>query len=57
MTQHLVIACVFSTGVEVILRLVVPGLSMLSILHRCGGDPGGWIVIGMKDVYSPQVWR
>ena len=48
---------VFSTYVEVILRLLWPYWFGVGILHVCGGDPidtffGSWL-----QVYSPRMWR
>ena len=48
---------VFSTYVEVILRLLWPYWFGVGILHVCGGDPidtffGSWL-----QVHSPRMWR
>ena len=48
---------VFSTCVEVILRLALQESHLSSILHVCGGDPS-MLLSGCKNIeYSPRVWR
>ena len=48
---------VFSTYVEVILRLYTTWVSMMCILHVCGGDPQ-LVRLDKDDIkYSPRMWR
>ena len=49
--------CVFSTYVEVILRLVKLCLASWSILHVCGGDPMNSTARSFTILYSPRMWR
>ena len=48
---------VFSTYVEVILVAVSYRVSMISILHVCGGDPKCLDIKGEIEKYSPRMWR
>ena len=48
---------VFSTYVEVILRVAFYGFHQGSILHVCGGDPKLFILFGAISSYSPRMWR
>ena len=48
---------VFSTYVEVILRLTSLILLTFGILHVCGGDPRAKINKATAVGYSPRMWR
>ena len=48
---------VFSTYVEVILKIKTTRLQYCSILHVCGGDPGGASANTDAVLYSPRMWR
>ena len=48
---------VFSTYVEVILRLMHGTLIRVRILHVCGGDPKAMANLKPDEKYSPRMWR
>ena len=50
-------ALVFSTYVEVILKLAVRALFPNGFLHVCGGDPGFANAKATGDAFSPRMWR
>lgn len=47
----------FSTDVEMILRILKFYVLMNTILHGCGGDPLASFMGGLFMRYSPQSWR
>ena len=48
---------VFSTYVEVILEETKKLVSLMSILHVCGGDPKSVANMQNGQGYSPRMWR
>ena len=48
---------VFSTYVEVILKMEAAALSGVGILHVCGGDPVHSLLHFLCSKYSPRMWR
>ena len=48
---------VFSTSVEVILKIIKEGTPNIGILHECGGDPNFFLRHVLKSMYSPHMWR
>ena len=48
---------VFSTCVEVILKVLPSLMTSFSILHVCGGDPNHVCCVYCLKLYSPRVWR
>ena len=48
---------VFSTYVEVILKICYSYDYIFRILHVCGGDPTLLSILPKSPLYSPRMWR
>ena len=48
---------VFSTYVEVILKLLRENVGIKGFLHVCGGDPKWLRTLTIQNKFSPRMWR